>query len=111
MWRGMERRDFLGVGPQRPAEFAQEGDEGQASRWDSNKGEEVAMGQRLSVEALLPVGMACVGRRCPRVPKSVWLGWWVPTGVQMAGRNSGEHRRQKQGSEIWVFPQVPLAAT
>lgn len=66
MWPGMERRDFLGVGPQRPAEFAQEGDEGQASRWDSNKGEEVAMGQRLSVEALLPGGN---GMRGPEMPQ------------------------------------------
>lgn len=61
------------------------------------------MGQRLSVEGRLPVGMACVGRRCPRVQKSVWLGWWVPSGVQMSEKNSGEHRRQKQHSEIWVF--------
>lgn len=38
---------------------------------------------------------------------SVCLGWRVPTGVQRAGRNSGQHQRREPRSEIWAFHQVP----
>lgn len=68
------------------------------------------MGQRLSVEELLPGENGMCGLEMPQSAEICLSGWWVPTGVQMAERNSGEQRKQKQHSEIWVFPQVPLAA-